>query len=395
MVHYFKSLVLALLLSMGFGSVGQAASFDRNKPTTEAKMRALTSALSLFFILFCQSAFSGVDKGIDVRRVQTILTELCYNPGLTDGAWGRKTEAAISDYFSDIDQTYSGDLTSEIYGQLSKRAASRCDSKLSKHVIHYDNFSNKLSRKYFRNQIPKCRGQCQGYNAIKYDNEGEDRFIKLSSREGQMSVRNAGDQVWNKDRVKLAIELPFKDKKIKDRQIWYGFRAKFPEGKRSIQTQNITFTELHQIEKSKGNKHTCTDGMFWRVNFENKLRTWVAVTSGSGKKFKKRMFGFPLLTDEWATFKIGIQFSENDGFLTLFRNGKEIYRYEGDTYNILWSNNKKCTNGEPLRYLLQIGVYRGIKFSMTPTDYAEKVDTIFFDDFIISEVERDVDFVLK
>ena len=107
------------------------------------------------------------------------------------------------------------------------------------------------------------------------------------------------------------------------------------------------------------------------------------------------MFGFPLLTDEWATFKIGIQFSENDGFLTLTRNGKEIYRYEGDTYNILWSYNKKCSNGEPLRYLLQIGVYRGIKFSMTPANYAEKVDTIFFDDFIISEVERDVDFVLK
>ena len=47
------------------------------------------------------------------------------------------------------------------------------------------------------------------------------------------------------------------------------------------------------------------------------------------------MFEFPLLTDEWATFKIGIQFSENDGFLTLVRSGEEIYRYERDTYNIL------------------------------------------------------------
>ena len=358
-------------------------------------MKKLFRIVIAFVCLFTQPVFSEVDKDIDVGQVQTILTELCYNPGPIDGAWGRKTKAALSDYFSDMDQVYPGDLTLKDYEKLSKRAASRCESKLSKHVIHYDNFSRSLSRKYFRNQIPKCRGQCQGYNAIKYDNEGEDRFIKLSSKEGQMSVRNAGDQVWNKDRVKLAIEVSFSGKKIKDRQIWYGFRAKFPEGKSSIHTQNITFTELHQIEKSKGNKHFCTDGMFWRINFENKLRTWVAVTSGSGKKFRKRMFGFPLLTDEWATFKIGIQFSQNDGFLTLARNGREIYRYEGDTYNILWSNNKKCTNGEPLRYLLQIGVYRGIKFSMTPANYAEKVDTIFFDDFIISEVERDVDFVLK
>lgn len=345
--------------------------------------------------LCAQPAFSGVDKEIDVSKVQTILAELCYDPGPIDGAWGRKTEAAISNYFIDIGIAYSGGLTSVDVANLFKKAVSKCSSELSKNVIHYDNFDSRLSRKYLGNQIPKCQGQCQGYNAIQYGSEGTNRFIKLSSKQGQMSVRNAGDQIWNKDRVKLAIELPFRGKKIKDRQIWYGFRAKFPEGKRSIHAQNITFTELHQIEKSKGNRHFCTDGMFWRINFENNLRTWSAVTSGSGEKFKKQIFGFPLLTDEWTTFKIGIQFSEKNGFLTLLRNGKEIYHFEGDTYKILWSNNGKCENGEPLRYLLQIGVYRGIKFSMTPADYAEKVDTIFFDDFIISEVEKDVDFVQK
>ena len=356
--------------------------------------KIIWSAL-LAFMSFSNSAQAGVDNGIDVRMVQTILKELCYNPGPIDGAWGRKTETAISNYFSDIGRPYSGSLTSIDYEHLSKKAASQCSSKLSQSVIHYDNFNDRLSRKYMTNQIPKCQGQCQGYNAIDYGLEGKDSYIKLSSKEGQMSVRNVGDQVWNKDRVKLAIELPFKGKEIKDEQIWYGFRAKFPDGTKSIHTQNITFTELHQIEKSKGNKHFCTDGMFWRINFENNLRTWLAVTSGSGKKFKKQMFGFPLLTDEWATFKVGIQFSDRNGYLKLFRNGKEIYHFKGDTYNILWSNNDKCKNGEPLRYLLQIGVYRGIKFSMTPEDYAEKVDTIFFDDFIISGSERDVDFVLK
>ena len=357
--------------------------------------KKILASILLATALLSTAVKADVEEGIDVRKVQKILTELCYNPGPIDGAWGRKTEAAISKYFSDIGSAYSGSLTLTDYEILSKKAYSKCGNKLSKRVIHYDNFKNRLSRKYLDNQIPKCQGQCQGYNAIEYGTEGKNRFIKLSSKEGQMSVRNAGDQIWNKDRVKLAIELPFRGKNIRDRQIWYGFRARFPEGIKSIHTQNITFTELHQIEKSKGNKHFCTDGMFWRINFENNLRTWLAVTSGAGEKFKKQMFGFPLLTDEWATFKIGIQFSEKNGYLKLFRNGKEIYNFEGDTYDILWSNNRKCENGEPLRYLLQIGVYRGIKFSMTPADYADKVDTIFFDDFIISEIEQDVDLVLK
>ena len=38
MLQYFRSLSLALLLSVGFGSVGNAASFDCNKATTEAEI---------------------------------------------------------------------------------------------------------------------------------------------------------------------------------------------------------------------------------------------------------------------------------------------------------------------------------------------------------------------
>jgi uncharacterized protein len=38
MVQYFRSLSLALLLSVGVGSVGNAASFDCNKATTETEI---------------------------------------------------------------------------------------------------------------------------------------------------------------------------------------------------------------------------------------------------------------------------------------------------------------------------------------------------------------------
>jgi uncharacterized protein len=38
MVQYFKALGLALLLSLGIGSVGKAASFDCNKAATETEI---------------------------------------------------------------------------------------------------------------------------------------------------------------------------------------------------------------------------------------------------------------------------------------------------------------------------------------------------------------------
>ena len=38
MLQYLKLIVLALLLSVGMGSVGSAASFDCNKATTETEI---------------------------------------------------------------------------------------------------------------------------------------------------------------------------------------------------------------------------------------------------------------------------------------------------------------------------------------------------------------------
>ena len=63
-------------------------------------MRALTAALSLFFILFCHSVSAGAERGVDVKQVQTVLAKLCYEPGVVDGLWCRKTEAAVKAFFS-------------------------------------------------------------------------------------------------------------------------------------------------------------------------------------------------------------------------------------------------------------------------------------------------------
>lgn len=71
-------------------------------------MRALTVALSLFFILFCHSVSAAAERGVDVKQVQTVLAKLCYEPGVVDGLWGRKTEAAVKAFFSRYNRMYRG-----------------------------------------------------------------------------------------------------------------------------------------------------------------------------------------------------------------------------------------------------------------------------------------------
>ena len=66
------------------------------------------SILLIAIFITTTNAKAGVEEGIDIRRVQTILTELCYNPGPIDGAWGRKTEAAVKAFFSRYNRMYRG-----------------------------------------------------------------------------------------------------------------------------------------------------------------------------------------------------------------------------------------------------------------------------------------------
>lgn len=83
-------------------------------------MRTLKAALSLCFILFCQSAFAGIDKDIDVRRLQTMLSDLCYKTGPIDGIWGAKTERATTEFFNKFFSGYKGQVTQTQLFQLSQ-----------------------------------------------------------------------------------------------------------------------------------------------------------------------------------------------------------------------------------------------------------------------------------
>ena len=61
-------------------------------------MKKLLITTTLLLLLSLKPLFAGVAKGADVREVQTILTELCFNPGPIDGVWGKKTEKAAKDF---------------------------------------------------------------------------------------------------------------------------------------------------------------------------------------------------------------------------------------------------------------------------------------------------------
>ena len=62
-------------------------------------MRKLFILIGLVTALSTSQARAGVEKGINVAQVQKMLTELCFNPGPVDGAWGRKTETAFEEFY--------------------------------------------------------------------------------------------------------------------------------------------------------------------------------------------------------------------------------------------------------------------------------------------------------
>ena len=55
-------------------------------------------------------AVGKVDKDVNVAKVQAMLAELCYEPGIVDGAWGKKTETAVKAFFAKHYRKYDGNF---------------------------------------------------------------------------------------------------------------------------------------------------------------------------------------------------------------------------------------------------------------------------------------------
>ena len=73
-------------------------------------MKKLLSTFTILTLLIPHASYAKVDKDVNVAKVQAILAELCYQPGIVDGAWGKKTETAVKAFFAKHFRKYDGNF---------------------------------------------------------------------------------------------------------------------------------------------------------------------------------------------------------------------------------------------------------------------------------------------
>ena len=73
-------------------------------------MNKLLSIITILTLLMPHASYAKVDKDVNVAKVQAMLAELCYKPGIVDGAWGKKTETAVKAFFAKHYRKYDGNF---------------------------------------------------------------------------------------------------------------------------------------------------------------------------------------------------------------------------------------------------------------------------------------------
>jgi peptidoglycan hydrolase-like protein with peptidoglycan-binding domain len=73
-------------------------------------MKKLLSIITILTMLIPHASIAKVDKDVNVAKVQAMLAELCYKPGIVDGAWGKKTETAVKAFFAKHYRKYDGNF---------------------------------------------------------------------------------------------------------------------------------------------------------------------------------------------------------------------------------------------------------------------------------------------
>ena len=71
-------------------------------------MKKVLSIITILTLLMPHASYAKVDKDVNVAKVQAMLAELCYKPGIVDGAWGKKTETAVKSFFAKHYRKYDG-----------------------------------------------------------------------------------------------------------------------------------------------------------------------------------------------------------------------------------------------------------------------------------------------
>ena len=250
-------------------------------------------------------------------------------------------------------------------------------------LIISDDFSKERLNQYDQSHIYFCTFNCGSYKAYNYlEEENGNKFIRLTSRSGQLSKFNKGQKKYLKDRIELGTKSNKLSKSwsdLKNKEIWWSFDVKLPPNFEMINTTHITITQLKTIEKNNKNKQ-CHPGMPFRINYNDK-RTWIAVTDGFNKKLKKKYIYSNMLDNSWTNFKIGYFFDKNEGWVKVFKNKKLIFDYFGNT---IFDKYKKCDPVSSLKSYVRIGIYRSTPVNASLSkNHKEKSDSLDFDNFYV------------
>ena len=166
-------------------------------------MKKLLITATLLLLLSLKPLFAGVAKGVDVREVQTILTELCFNPGPIDGVWGQKTEKAVEEFFTKYTLKYDG--TFDDYELYHLQAFNRSSERHVMGIKIERCFSSKVNNiKPLISEYIKGVSQDQ-WNVIKKLGDPqncESRVRNLNSLQGGAKI--SADEFNNKSAVSNA-----------------------------------------------------------------------------------------------------------------------------------------------------------------------------------------------
>ncbi len=257
------------------------------------------------------------------------------------------------------------------------------------HWEHQNDFSDKDLSHYSKTHIYTCKFNCKkNYAAYEFYTESDGNvFLALRSRQGQFAKFNDQKKVI-KDRIELGPKWKYSDFDMQGEEFWFGFKAKLPKGTKSLNAEEIMFSQFKQIQKD-ASKEDCHFQPSMKIKIRRNLTGYFQINGSSkGEKIKQSKGEIQvngqqrILNNSWRTFMIGTKFDNHqNGWMEIYVDGKLVQNFVGDTLY----NTKPTHCKRPLKktnYVFRIGVYRGTYKNNLPANYDKTYDEIHFDDFV-------------
>jgi len=250
-------------------------------------MKKLLSIITILTLLMPHASYAKVDKDVNVAKVQAMLAELCYEPGIVDGAWGKKTETAVKAFFAKHYRKYDGNFdVSDANFILSAGASAKAFGSASVKkclVVYSDRIGNssnnekikQITQKVANNKIKQnknnlsvsgiqiFKGRTQipsdlpqqandatishyykiGDNFLSYKNETYTIHPSLSPIEFSKSIEQ--HKIIDRELSKSAI---FSYLYFDDGEVIYD--ALPPKGRYSMELNNSSYFQSHSMGKS-------------------------------------------------------------------------------------------------------------------------------------------------